>query len=354
MIIALLAFLLTMVLVIGLHEAGHALAARLFAVRIQRISIGFGKAILTWRDKQQREWVWAMLPLGGYVQLLNTRIQRVSADEKAYAFDKKPVWQRCIILLAGAFANLLTALIALTLLFLIGFKQHTPIVFQVVPTSAAANAGLQDGDQFQAIGSHTVSSWTDAGMALISVLGKKNVPVKVNDQQGNIRTLMFNFQRLPWSGRGSLWDKIGIKPDISPANEVSLCGQSITMALGSAITKTGQLLAFYLITLKQLFSGNIPFSLLLGPLGLLAVSVSSLAQGISMFLYFIASLSLATGLVNLFPIPGLDGGSILYAVIEKIRGKPVSIAMEVLLHRFALIAFCLILVQLIGNDLQRL
>jgi len=354
MIIALLAFLLTMVLVIGFHEAGHAVAAKILGIRIQRFSIGFGRPILKWRDRQAREWVWAMWPLGGYVQLLNTRIQPVEPKDWRYAFDKQPVWRRCVVLLAGAIANLLTALIALSLLFLMGFSQSIPVVSQVSPKSIAANAGLHNQDQFQKIGDYPVSSWVDVGMALISQLGKKEVPVIVNNSQGNLRTVFFDFQHVPWAGRGSILDKIGIKPDNAKENLVQVQGQPLLMALRSAATKTGQLIAFYLITLKQLFSGNIPFSLLLGPFGLIAISINSLMQGIAMFLYFIASLSLATGLINLFPIPGLDGGSIVYALIEKIRGKPVSVAMEVLLHRFSLIAFGILLLQLIGNDLQRL
>lgn len=354
MIISLIAILLTMILVVGLHEAGHAIAAKFFGIRIQRISIGFGKPILSWRDRYQHEWVWGMWPLGGYVQLLNTRIQKVEPQDLAQAFDKQPVWKRCVVLLAGAAANLLTAFIALTLLFLIGFTQQTPVVSKVMENTAAATAGMHDNDQIQAIGKEGVSSWGDVGMALIGQLGKENVAVKVNDSQGHLRTVYLNLQHLPWAGRGSLLDKMGMKPDISKQYQVQLHGQSLFMAVSSSVAKISQLLHFYLVTLKQLFTGNIPFSLLLGPLGLLSVSVNSLMQGLAMFLFFIASLSLATGLVNLFPIPGLDGGSIVYALIEKIRGKPVSVAMEVLLHRFALIAFSLLLVQLIGNDLQRL
>lgn len=108
------------------------------------------------------------------------------------------------------------------------------------------------------------------------------------------------------------------------------------------------------MVLKQLFSGLIPFSALLGPIGIFAASVASLTQGVVVFMFFIATLSLAVAVINLFPIPGLDGGSIVYALIEKIRGKPVSVAMELLLHRLVFIVFCVVLVHLLMNDLQRL
>lgn len=109
-----------------------------------------------------------------------------------------------------------------------------------------------------------------------------------------------------------------------------------------------------MMILKQLFTGAIPFSVLLGPIGIFAASVASLMQGIAVFLFFIATLSLAVAVINLLPIPGLDGGSIVYAIVEKIRGKPVSVPMELLLHRLVFIIFCVLLVHLLMNDLQRL
>lgn len=106
--------------------------------------------------------------------------------------------------------------------------------------------------------------------------------------------------------------------------------------------------------LKQLLTGVIPFSVLLGPLGIFAASVASFTQGVAVFLFFIATLSFAVAVINLFPIPGLDGGSIVYALIEKVRGKAVSVPMELLLHRLVFIIFCVLLVHLLMNDLQRI
>src|SRR5438132_1294650 len=99
MILALFAIVLTLILVVGFHEAGHAMAAKLFKVKIRRISIGFGKAIFTWKDRAGREWIWALWPLGGYVHLLNSRIEAIPESDFGLCFDKKPIWQRCIILI---------------------------------------------------------------------------------------------------------------------------------------------------------------------------------------------------------------------------------------------------------------
>ena len=105
---SLLAIVLSLLIVVGLHEAGHAYAARIFNVNVTRISIGFGKPLFRWQGKNGCEWVWSLWPLGGYVRLLNTRIQPVSKKEITRCFDKKSVGARCLILLAGPAVNVVS------------------------------------------------------------------------------------------------------------------------------------------------------------------------------------------------------------------------------------------------------
>lgn len=353
MITSFFTLIILFVVVIGFHEAGHALAAWGAKVKIQRIALGFGRPVFKWQDKRGIEWVWGLWPVGGYVQLLNSRIQPVAADELPYAFDKKPVWIRCLILIAGALANLLTAIIALTFMFMLGFKQNPPLIEQVIPQTVAAQAGMAAGDQIMNIDGYTTRSWQEAAMALIRVLGEAQIPVVVTNQ-GQQRHLVLDlshwqFPRHP----GSLLTLLGIKTGVLKAHQQWVPGANLLTSIGLALHKSWQLLSFFVVMVKQLLIGNIPFTLLLGPIGLVSVSLTSFVQGLSVFLYFIASLSLAVGFVNLFPIPGLDGGSIVYALIEKIRGEPISVAMEILLHRLAIIWFIFILVQLLLNDLAR-
>jgi regulator of sigma E protease len=130
-------------------------------------------------------------------------------------------------------------------------------------------------------------------------------------------------------------------------------GVGFTVALKNTCLAIVSSLTFFLVMMKQLVLGHIPFIALLGPVGLFAEIIQSFHQGLVVFAFFIAQLSLAVGLVNLLPIPGLDGGSIAYAMLEKIRKKPISIALEVLLYRLALIVACVALVQLVMNDLTR-
>ncbi|KTD58045.1 metalloprotease [Legionella sainthelensi] len=354
MLLAIIAIILTLILVVGIHEGGHAILARFFQVKIKKISIGFGKPLLRWRGKSGCEWVWAFFPLGGYVQLENTRISPVKPAKYPGCFDKKPVWQRILILLAGAVANLITAWFAFVIVFSLGLSYHVPEIKGVQPNSTAAQAGMLSGDKFVSIGEHATPTWSDVGMQLVILWGKKDIPVVLNRSDGKQTTAMLDLSHVQFRGaRLSLLAQLGIEPNLAAAQS-ELRASSFVDALYQANATMMHMIYFFLMVLKQLFSGVIPFSALLGPIGIFAASVASLTQGIVVFMFFIATLSLAVAVINLFPIPGLDGGSIVYALIEKIRGKPVSVAMELLLHRLVFIIFCVVLVHLLMNDLQRL
>lgn len=355
MLVAILAIILTLILVVGIHEGGHALVARFFGVKIKKISIGFGRPLLQWRSNSGCDWILAMLPLGGYVQLLNSRISPVDSKNYSDCFDKKPIWIRILILLAGAFANLITAWIAFVLVFYIGISYKVPQINSIQSNSIAAQAGILAGDQFVAIEDHPTPSWQEVGMELVILWGNKNVKVTLSQSNNSeLKELTLNLSQIKFTGKEkSLLSSMGIEPNLSAPNTL-MRSPSISESISRANAAIVHLLYFFMMILKQLFSGVIPFAILLGPIGLFAASIASLMQGVVIFIYFIASFSLAVAVVNLFPIPGLDGGSILYCIIEKARGKPMSVALEVLLYQLMFVGFCLLLVHLVMNDLTRL
>ena len=354
MFLAIIAIILTLLLVVGIHEAGHAVVARFFHVKIKKISIGFGKPLLQWRSKSGIDWVWAIWPLGGYVQLLNSRITPVEPKEYSDCFDKKPIWIRIFILLGGALANLITAWVAFTLVFYIGIHYKLPQIQSVQPNSIAAQAGVSSGDQFIAIEGYPTPTWQEVGMQLVILWGSKDV--KVTLAQANkteLKEVTLDLSQIKFTGKEkSLLAGMGMTPNLAAPGAV-MFSTSILGAMAQANAAIIHMLYFFMMILKQLFSGVIPFAILLGPIGIFAASIASLMQGVVVFIFFIASFSMAVAVVNLFPLPGLDGGSILYCIIEKIRGKPMSVAFEVLLYQLMFIAFCLLLVHLVNNDLAR-
>lgn len=353
-VLAIVAIVLSMVLVVGLHEAGHAIMARLFNVKINKISIGFGKALFHWQGKRGYPWVFALWPLGGYVQLLNTRITPVLPEEYPYAFDKKPIWVRCVILLSGALANVFVAWLALVLMLVLGYQQRVPIIQTITTPSIASNAGLVAGDRLVAIDGQPVPSWRDVGMQLVMALGQANVDVVVDSPAGVRHQVTLHLAHWEFNrGHKNLLQAMGVTPDVSPNRIQRVDSLPLLTACHQAFVQLMGLITFFCVMIKQLLTGVIPFVVLLGPLGLFTAMMGSFLQGVAVFLYFIASLSLAVAVINLCPIPGLDGGSIVYALVEKYRKKPVSVAMEILLHRLVFIAFCLVLVHLVLNDVQR-
>ena len=354
MLVAVLAIILTLILVVGIHEGGHALVARFFKVKIKKVSIGFGKPLLQWRSSSGCDWVWAIWPLGGYIQLLNSRIVPVEPKEYSGCFDKKSIWIRILILLAGAFANLITAWIAFVLVFCIGLGYKLPQIDSVQPNSVAAQAGVLAGDQFIAIAGHPTASWQEVGMELVILWGNKDVKVTFSQpSQSQLKEITLDLSQLKFTGKEkSLFASIGIVPNLAAPSGM-MRAPSILSAMSQANEFIVHVLYFFMMILKQIVSGVIPFSILLGPIGIFAVSVASLMQGVVVFIFFIAMFSLSVALVNLFPLPGLDGGSIVYCIVEKIRGKPLSIAFEVLLYQLMLIVFCLLLFHLVMNDVSR-
>jgi len=350
---SLLVVVLGLFLVIGVHEAGHAIAASFFKVNIKTISIGFGKALIKWKGKSGCQWQWALWPLGGYVKLLNTRIEPVSSDLHKFAFDKKPVWVRCIILLSGALANILLAWLVLIFMHMVGHQRLTPVIGSVKAPSIAYSAGLIKGDQIISIEGVKVELWREVGMQFIMAVGKDNVIVVVRNGLNKPHNVSLDLKNFHLGNRKeSLLLKFGINPDLNKKNKVKVLGQPLADAAKQAFLQILSLGTFFLVIIKNLVTGVIPFSLLLGPLGIFNEIIASFKQGLAVFLYFIANFSISVALINLFPIPVLDGGSIVFALIEKIRRRPVSIAMEVLIHQLMFIVFCLVLVQLLLNDLH--
>jgi regulator of sigma E protease len=322
-------------------------------VKIKRVAIGFGQPIFQWKSARGCEWVLGRWLLGGYVQLNNTRISPVAPSEFDSCFDKKPIGQRIIILVSGVFANMITAWLAFFVVFYVGIQHKIPQVQRVEPNSLAAQAGILPKEQIVAINGHDVSSWQEVGQELIIGWGKKNSTVVLKTPEGQLKKTVLHLSSVrAMSSRQSLLSQLGVTPNLHAAKQV-IRADSVLSSLSMASHNVVHLLYFFLMVLKQLLTGTLSFSLLLGPIGLFAASIASLSQGFIVFTNFIGCFSLAVALMNSAPIPCLDGGAIIYAVIEKLRGKSISVALELLIHRLVMIVFFLILVQLVKNDVLR-
>lgn len=165
-------FLIAVSVLILIHECGHFFVARSFKVKVMRFSIGFGKPFLTWRGKQsQIEYAIAPFLIGGYVKFLDSNEAEVAAEELPRAFDKKPTWQRFLIIAAGPITNLIFALLAFWLMFVVGVQSPKPIIGRVLPHSIASVAGMHAGEEIIRVGKKATASWQDVMFALLSKIG---------------------------------------------------------------------------------------------------------------------------------------------------------------------------------------
>ncbi len=352
-LISICAIIICLICVIGIHELGHGIAAKIFGVKIQKISLGFGHTLFSWKSKAGYTVDLKPLLIGGRVHLYNNRVNQVADAEQLYCFDKQPIWIRIIILLSGSFANLIVAFLALVFMLMLGFNQLKPIVAEVQPNSNAALAGLKSNSEIVSINNHKTTYFRDVAMQLIMHVGEKNVKMIVCNadntcQQAEINLDIWNKDSKDFS----MFSAIGFTPKDIEENTIHVQGLSFSAAIQKAIQQLVGLMCFFMIMLKQILTGHIPFAALIGPFKFFEAIIDSFAQGLSIFLYFIANFSLAMAIANLLPIPTLDGGSIIYSFIEKIRGKPMSVALEILIYRLVFIAFALFFVQLIINDLK--
>lgn len=347
------AVILTLFLVVGLHELGHALAAWSCGIKIKRVAIGFGKPVIQWTTSSGCEWVVGVWLLGGYVRLNDTRNGLVPAEDKASCFDQKPTRIKLMVLLAGVAINGLVAWFALIGVYYWGLPYRAPEVALVQPDSVAAYAGLRAQDQFIAVNAKKTRSWEEVGQSLLLSWGEKTIPVVIRTSDGVVKTRILNLEKASLLPAHSLLASLGISPD-KKAPVLLFHSPSLRAAIQDGSDALVHLSYFYLMLLKQLLWHELPWSFLLGPWGLFVLSIQSFSEGLSIFAYFIAELSLVVALLNVLPVPGLDGGAIVYALLEKVRGRPISIAWEILLYRFTLIALFLLLVQLLKNDWMRL
>lgn len=173
-LVSIMGIFITIFFVIGTHESAHFLMARLVGVKVLRFSIGFGKVLFRWHDKKGTEYVIALLPLGGYVKMLDETEETVPANETHLAYNRQPFYKKFLIVAAGPFTNIFCALILYWLIFMIGFTTMKPIIGAVQPQSIAAQAGLAPGEEVVGINHHPINAWTNLILRLLAHIGNED------------------------------------------------------------------------------------------------------------------------------------------------------------------------------------
>jgi regulator of sigma E protease len=449
---SILSLLITLGILVTVHEFGHFWVARKCGVKVLRFSVGFGKPIFIWKDKRQTEFAIAAIPLGGYVKMLDEREGEVAEDELNYAFNRQTPVKRIAIAAAGPIANFLFAIFAYWCMFWSGFNVLSPVIGSVVEGSLAAQAGMHAGDEIIALDGEPISSWNGLAFGLVQHMGDSDqlqfklkhkndaeprlvnvqlnhwlsgkaqpdpikslgilpfspqIPATVGEvvpsgsaytaglkagdkiikagdvaisnwmqfvkliQKSPDQRLLLMIQRegqtldIPVVPASRVSDENGVKKTIGfigvrvksvpwPKEMIRNVSYGPFESIPKAIEKTWSDINLTLVSIKKMIEGVLSVKNLSGPISIAQMANASISSGAESFIRFLAILSVSLGVLNLLPIPVLDGGHLLYYSIEWIRGKPLSEAIQQAGLKIGVSLILMLMVLAFYNDLSRL
>ncbi len=445
----LLATLVTLGVLVTIHEWGHFFVARRCGVKVLTFSVGFGKALFRWRSRRSgTEYVLAAIPLGGYVRMLDEREGEVPDELKSQAFNRKPVLQRIAVVAAGPLVNLIFAFLAYWVMFVSGVSAIKPTVVDVVPGTPAATAEFRSGGEITRVDGKETLSWDSVNLSLASRIGESGplvirmqYPDSSLPQEFVIQLDDWNFdieRQSPVSALGlvawspdvpavigrlledgvaanaglqiddkvlkinddavadwfALVKMVQASPEQRLVFQLERAGERVQLAIKpagkevdggrigyigagvaavdwppeqqrdisfgffessfKALDKTWQMITLILESIWKMLEGVISVKNLSGPITIAKVAGASAESGMEAFVGFLAYLSISLGVLNLLPIPMLDGGHLLYYTVELLRGKPVSERIQMVGLRLGMAVLFTLMTVAIVNDVMRL
>lgn len=444
----LLAVIVVLGLLITFHEFGHFWVARRCGVKVLRFSVGFGKPLWSRFDRHGTEFAVAAIPLGGYVKMLDEREGPVAPEERHQAFNRKNVWARIAIVVAGPLANFLLAVVGYWLLFVAGTSTVAPVIGNVTPESPAAQAGLASGQEIVAVQGDRTRSWEEVNLELIAAIGHEGtLSVSARDAESSVTRdyavpvtdwlvrqdppqPLQTLGVTPWrpdtpavlgqvlegeaAARAGLetgdrivavegrpiedWMAFVAAVRASPGEPLTLRveragepreltltpgsreAQGATIgyigagvepvswpdeyrreirygplaAVGHSLSRTAEMTVLTLDSVRKMLVGLISPSNLSGPITIARIAGDTARSGLESFISFMAYLSISLGVLNLLPIPVLDGGHLVYYLIEAVRGRPVSEAAQAVGLRIGMALVGTLMLMALYFDLMRL
>jgi regulator of sigma E protease len=358
-------FLFLLSVIVFVHELGHFLVARWCGVKVVTFSIGFGPELIGFDDRRGTRWKISAIPLGGYVKFFGdenaasvpdaSTVAAMTPEERQQSFFHKSVAQRAAIVAAGPIANFLLAIVILASLYMTFGKQIASAYVEAVqPDSPAAAAGFQPGDVVVAIDGRPIESFSDLQRVVTASPGR---PLEITVERGGVRTTLKAVPALreikDRFGNTHRVGVLGISRSMSPA-DVRTERVALPTALRMGVEETWFVIEKTLSYLADVVSGKQSADQLGGPIRIAQVSGQVASVGIDALFNLAAVLSVSIGLLNLFPIPLLDGGHLLFYAIEAVRGRPLSERAQEVGFRIGLAIVLMLMIFATFNDILRL
>ncbi len=351
MILVILSFIFVLGLLIFVHELGHFAVAKWCGIRVETFSLGFPPKMIGFR-KGETEYCISWIPLGGYVKMAGEKPEEEDIQGRPYEFMSKPIWQRALVIFAGPAMNYVLTVV---LLFAIYFFQGEPIndpsakIGLVVAGEPAAAAGLQPGDMIIGVDDSTVASFNDMYRLITNRPGEQ---VNLSWLRGNDTMSAFVTTRvdtaMDMQGEVVQVGKIGVGKLV----------EYQPMGLGKAFVEgflaTNEYVAQIFKFLSDVITGSVSSKLIGGPIFIAQAAGEAAKQGFVSVLFLAAILSVNLCVVNLVPIPVLDGGQLLFLLIEKIKGSPVSMRGRAIAQQIGLVFLILLIIFVTKNDIWRI
>jgi len=322
-------FVAVLTVLVFFHELGHFAVARRCGVRVEVFSIGFGPEIFGYTSKSGTRWKFAAIPFGGYVRMFGERAPddnegspAISKEDEAVSFFAKSLGQRACIVVAGPLANFLFAIVVLATLFMFLGQPTTPAdVGEVIVGSAAEKAGIKPGDVFVEIDGYKIERFEEVRRIVQLAPGKSlEIVVRRGQREITLNAIPDIVEETQF-GSTQTMGRLGVS---RPSGDRVFVRHDPITAVWKATVRTYDLTASILDALGQIITGKRTAKELGGPIRIAQISGEMAKAGIVMIVQFMVILSINLGLINLFPIPLLDGGHLLFYGVEAIRGRPVG------------------------------
>jgi len=350
-LVTLISFIVLLGILIFVHELGHFLAARLGGVGVLKFSLGFGPKIIG-KKIGETEYVLSWIPLGGFVKLLGeSGTEELPPEDEKRSFFKQPTWKRLLIVLAGPVFNFLLAIVIFLIVYMYGLPNLIPVIGEMPPDSAARAAGLVAGDKITALNGKGITYWDQIKPIIKESAGSE---IEVRILRGQEEKVFLVKPKLSKAKNIFGEEESTYLLGVSPAGKVVIERKNPLMAMISSIDKTWEISKLTLISVVKMIEGVISPRTLGGPIFIAQVAGDQVKEGIIPFILFMAILSINLGVINLFPIPVLDGGHIFFYIIEIVTRREIPLKIKEISQQIGFVVLLMLMLFVIMIDIERL